>query len=299
MPQAYRADEDSPCRDRPDKGSPERVIDLPKRCCDDRKRTLKLPRAGNEVTATAVSPSVGPSEYGGAFFRLSAGLGYLRTDFKHDQSGTWTDSSFAGSFRGTAVTLGADVGGPVSSHLVVVGELLGSFLHDPTAATTGHPGLDSKTWGGTYGLVSFGPAVSYYFEQSCVYITGALAITRLFGKEIDGKWGVGANLGLGKEWRASTNSGIGVLVGFQAASADDTYRESATTFVPSLRLSALWYGWRRTAAQWSCDWPGGISECPRSPHGYGLARRRASYTCSAFAAAARSACTCSSIPISL
>ena len=203
-----------------------------------------VPVAGYGVPGAgpaAGSPSVGPNEYGGAFFRLSGGLGYLRTDFKHDQSGMWTDSSFAGNFSGTAVTLGADFGGPVSSHLVVFGELVGSFLHDPTAATTGHPGLDSKTWGGTYGLVSFGPAVAYYFEQSYVYITGALTITRLFGKEIDGKWGTGANLGLGKEWRASTNLGIGILVGLQAASADDTYRGSATTFVPSLRLSALWY----------------------------------------------------------
>jgi hypothetical protein len=83
--------------------------------------------------------------------------------------------------------------------------------------------------------------VSYYFEQSYLYATGALTITRLFGKEIDGKRGVGANLGIGKEWRASTNWGMGVVAGLQAASADDTYRGSTTTFMPSLRLSALWY----------------------------------------------------------
>lgn len=203
-----------------------------------------VPAAGYGVPgagSAAGSLSVGPNEYGGAFVRLSVGLGHLRSDFEHDQAGEYSDTSFAGSFSGTATTLGAAVGGQVSDHLVVFVELLGSFLRDPTAATTGHPGLDSQTWGGTYGLVSIGPAVSYYFEQSYIYATGALTITRLFGKEIDGKYGLGANLGIGKEWRATTNWGIGVLVGLQAASADDKYRGTTTSFAPSLRLTALWY----------------------------------------------------------
>ena len=200
-----------------------------------------VPGAVPGATSTVHSLSVGPNEYGGAFVRLSAGLGYLRADFAQDQAGEDHDTSFAGSFSGTAVALGAAVGAPVSDHLVVFGELLGTFLRDPTAATTGHPGLDSQTWGGTYGLVSIGPAVSYYFEQSYIYVTGALTLTRLFGKEIDGKNGLGANLGIGKEWRATTNWGIGVLAGLQAASADDKYRGTTTTFAPSLRLTALWY----------------------------------------------------------
>jgi hypothetical protein len=117
------------------------------------------PPAGNPVPAAgygvrgagsaADSLSVGPNESGGAFVRLSVGLGYLRSDFEHDQTSTWTDTSLAGSFSGTAVTLGAAVGGPISRRLVVFVELLGSFLRDPTAAPTGHPGLDSQSWGGT------------------------------------------------------------------------------------------------------------------------------------------------------
>jgi len=200
-----------------------------------------VPAAVPGAGSAADSLSAEHDEYGGAFVRLSVGVGYSRTDFEHDQAYLHSDTSYAGSFSGTAITLGAAVGGPVSRRLVVFGEILGSFLRDPTAATTGHPGLDIETWGGTYGLVSIGPAVSYYFEPSYAYATGALTITRLFGKEIDGKFGLGANLGIGKEWRASGNWGIGVVAGLQVASADDKYRGTSTSFVPSLRLSSLWY----------------------------------------------------------
>jgi hypothetical protein len=183
---------------------------------------------------------VGPNEYGGAFVRVFAGPAYLRTDFAHDQIGAYSISSYAGSFSGTAISFGAAVGGVVSRHLVMFGEMLGSILHDPSVDSGAYQGYTLGTWVGTYGLVSVGPGVAYYFEQSNAYVSGTLTITRLFGKEIDSKSGLGVNLGIGEEWRVSPYLRFGVVAGVQIATADDTYRGSATTFVPALRFSVAW-----------------------------------------------------------
>ena len=212
---------------------------LPPSCVCQPGAVYTVPAVPYGVPA-AGSFSVGPSEYGGAFVRVSAGLGFLRADFSHDQAGAYSASSHAGSFSGTAVSLGAAVGGSVSRHLVVFGEMLGSFLHDPSVDSGAYQGYTLETWVGNYGLVSIGPGVSYYFEQSNAYVSGTLAITRLFGKEIDSKFGLGANLGIGEEWRVSPNLRFGAAAGLQIATADDSYRGTSTTFAPALRFSITW-----------------------------------------------------------
>jgi len=216
---------------------------LPPSCVCQPGAVYTVPPVGFGVPGPAPlagSFSVGPSEYGGAFVRVSAGLGYFRTDFSHDQAGAYSASSYAGSFSGTAISLGAAVGGSVSRQVVVFGEILGSFLSDPSADSGAYQGYTLETWTGNYGLVSIGPGVSYYFEQSNAYISGTLTITRLFGKEIDSKAGLGANFAIGEDWRASPNLRFGVVAGVQMATADDNYRGTATTLVPALRFSIIW-----------------------------------------------------------
>ena len=216
---------------------------LPPSCGCQPRTPYTVPAVGYGMPGavpTAGSFSVGPSEYGGAFVRVSAGMGYSRTDFSHDQAGSSSLSSHAGSFSVSAISLGAAVGGSVSPHLVVFGEMLGSFLHDPSADSGAYQGYTLDIWTGNYGLISIGPGVSYYFEQSNAYISGTLTTTRLFGKEIDSKFGLGANLGIGEEWRVSPNLRFGAAAGLQMATADDSYRGTVTTFVPALRFSIVW-----------------------------------------------------------
>jgi hypothetical protein len=200
-----------------------------------------VPAAGSGVPgagSAADSDSAWPNKHDTSFVRLSAGLGYFHTGLEHEQTNNQSDSSYASSFSGTAITLGAAVGGSVSRNLVVFGEMLGAFLSDPSVDNSQSYGLD--TWNGNYGLLSIGPGVSYYFEQSNMYVSGTLTITRLFGKEIDAKLGLGANLSLGKEWRVSANWGIGAVGVLQLATADDKYRGTSNSYVPSLRFSATW-----------------------------------------------------------
>ena len=186
----------------------------------------------------ADSVSAWPNKQETGFVRLSAGFGYFHTGLEHDQSNYQSDSSSASSFSGTALTLGAAVGGSVARDLVVFGELQGSFLSDPSVDYTGYSGSD--TWNGNYGLVSIGPGISYYFERPNMYLSSTLTITRLFGKEIDAKPGLGVNVSVGKEWRTSANWGIGIVGVMQLATADDKYRGTSHTYVPSLRFSATW-----------------------------------------------------------
>lgn len=73
-----------------------------------------------------------------------------------------------------------------------------------------------------------------------MYASGTLTITRLFGKMTDAQRGYGANLGIGKEWWASTNWRAGVVAVLQFAIAEDEFRGITTTLVPSLRFSSTW-----------------------------------------------------------
>jgi hypothetical protein len=200
-----------------------------------------VPAVGSGVPGAgpaADSASAWPNKHDTGFGRLSAGLGYFHTGLEHEQTNNQSDSSYASSFSGTAITLGVAVGGSVSRNLVVFGEMLGSFLSDPSVDHSQYYGSDS--WKGNYGLLSIGPGVSYFFEQPNMYVSGTLTITRLFGKEIDAKLGLGANLSLGKEWRVSANWGTGIVAVLQVATADDKYRGTSNSYVPSLRFSATW-----------------------------------------------------------
>ena len=133
--------------------------------------------------------------------------------------------------------MGAAVEGTTSRNVMVFGELVVSLASDVTVKT---PWGGTSDWSGTYGLVSAGPGVSYSFDQSGVYASGTLTITRLFGKMTDGKQGYGANLALGRDWWASTNWRTGVVAALQFAIAEDEFRGFATTFVPSVRFSLAW-----------------------------------------------------------
>jgi hypothetical protein len=185
----------------------------------------------------AVSLSAGDNKHDGASVRLSAGLGYWHTGFSHPQPSDILAADASG-LSAVAITLGVAVGGSVSRNLIVFGEVLGNRASDPRVK-------DSfgvrRTWPGTYGLVSVGPGVSYYFDQLNMYVSGTLAITRLFGKEIDANLGWGANLGIGKEWWAATKWRTGVVAVLQYARADDEFRGTSVSFVPSLRFSLTWH----------------------------------------------------------
>ena len=205
------------------------------------------PMAGYPVTlaggsvpvagSAADSLSAGADKYDGASVRLSAGLGYWHTGFSRPQL-SGTPAADASGLTGTPITLGFAIGGIARHNFKVFGEVLGSFARDPSVKNS----LDKmSTWPGIYGLISIGPGVSYYFDQLNMYASGTLTITRLFGKEIDAKIGWGANLAIGKEWWASTDWRTGVVAVLQYARADDEYRGTSVSLVPSLRLSATWH----------------------------------------------------------
>jgi len=180
--------------------------------------------------------SAQPNKRDGVSLRVSAGLGHWYTDFQHEPP-MGSGASEASSFSGSTITMGAAVEGTTSRNVMVFGELVVSLASDVTVKT---PWGGTSDWSGTYGLVSAGPGVSYSFDQSGVYASGTLTITRLFGKMTDGKQGYGANLALGRDWWASTNWRTGVVAALQFAIAEDEFRGFATTFVPSVRFSLAW-----------------------------------------------------------
>lgn len=129
------------------------------------------------------------------------------------------------------------MGGTVSRNFMLFGEILGTLLNGPSVKS---PYGYMSTWDGIYGLVSVGPGASYYLDQVNLYTTGALTITRLFGKKTDGQFGYGANLGLGRAWWATTNWRTGIVGVLQFAIAEDEFRGITTSVVPSVRFTSTW-----------------------------------------------------------
>ena len=192
-----------------------------------------VPPAG---AGLAVPLSTIPTKRHGGSFRLSAGLGYWYTDFQHEPI-AGSGASEASSFSGEGITTGIAIEGASSRNISVFGELLGSFIRDPSIKS---PFGYSSAWDGTYALVSLGPGVAYYFDQLDIYTSATLTMTRLFGKRTDGQSGFGANFAFGKEWWLSTSWRTGLIGGLQIAVDDDDYRGNTTSVVPSLRFSSTW-----------------------------------------------------------
>ena len=137
-----------------------------------------VPPAG---AGLAVPLSTIPTKRHGGSFRLSAGLGYWYTDFQHEPI-AGSGASEASSFSGEGITTGIAIEGASSRNISVFGELLGSFIRDPSIKS---PFGYSSAWDGTYALVSLGRGVAYYFDQLDIYASATLTMTRLFGKRTD------------------------------------------------------------------------------------------------------------------
>jgi len=198
-----------------------------------------VPLAGPSVNGPGAPGDTRPTEpnrLDSVSLRLSVGLGQWYTDFQHEPP-MGSGASAASSFSGSAITVGAAFDGATSRNLTVFGEIAASFVSDPTVKT---PWGGSSAWSGTYGLVSVGPGLAYSFDQSHVYASGTLTITRLFGKMTDGQLGYGANLAIGRDWWASTKWRTGVVAALQFGIAEDEFRGFATTVVPCVRFSSAW-----------------------------------------------------------
>lgn len=151
------------------------------------------------------SDQEGWHSHDGLYLRLQAGLGYNRADSRSVQG-------FA--IKGGSGSLNLELGVAVVPNFILFGKLYGSAVPSPDLQVGGVTieGRNDKV-SGNFGAV--GAGLTYYVMPSNIYLTGALTVTQLNITQ-DGELvsetetGGGLHLGVGKEWWASENWGLGL-----------------------------------------------------------------------------------------
>ena len=174
------------------------------------------------------NPSLPPVEstahrHLGFFFRADIGVGYVHN----------TGNGSVGSqpsVSAVSIPIGLAVGGAVAEDWILAGEIWG--LAGPQDVQP--PGKGVLVYG--YSL-----AVVHYFMPANVYVSFAPGVSRLMfvsgDVTVNGDWGPGGKLALGKEWWVGDHWGLGIaaelLVSFNKQAGDPR-----TTIAPGLTFSA-------------------------------------------------------------
>ena len=159
----------------------------------------------------------------GFFFRADIGVGYVHS------SSSWSDGPQP-PVSAVSIPIGLAVGGAVAEDWILAGEIWG--LAGPQNVQP--PGKGFLMYG--YSL-----AVVHYFMPANVYVSIAPGVTRLMfvsgDVTVNGDWGPGGKLAIGKEWWVGDHWGLGIaaelLVSFNKQAGDPR-----TTIAPGLTFSA-------------------------------------------------------------
>jgi hypothetical protein len=161
-----------------------------------------------------------PGSHDGFYTRLAVGLGLASA------SGAGT------KYSGGSFVLDAAVGGALTEHLILYGELLFHSIPGPK----GKPKVGDPTLvGNPVDNIGLGPGLAYYFMPWNFYLSGSLLFQKVLltktsvvvapavavsSKQFT-KTGLGFNLMVGKEWWVSDNWGLGVALQLLLAGAKD------------------------------------------------------------------------------
>lgn len=160
-------------------------------------------------------PPAGAYEHDGFYLRLHFGIGYLRVTGGLDKQER---------YEGQSGTLGIAAGGMVTRNIALFGTFVASIADSPSYTLNG---TDLGTVPGSAGLFGLGGGIVYYVEGANVYLYGAAAGVQLDLSDANDntvyetKFGLGFQLGVGKEWWVSDNWGLGVAGELVGASMPD------------------------------------------------------------------------------
>lgn len=153
-----------------------------------------------------------PHTHEGFFLRLQLGPSSLDISSKEAPV----------SFGGAGGVFSVAFGGAIVDNLVLYGELVSDTALDPKI-TVGSQSFGTRDL--SVGVLGFGPGIAYYFMPINVYVSGTLLAARAIIQTPDGSansdFGLGARLGVGKEWWVSKSWGLGIAGTATFASMDD------------------------------------------------------------------------------
>ena len=129
-------------------------------------------------------------------------------------------------YSGGSFVLDAAVGGALTEHLILYGELLFHSIPGPK----GKPKVGDPTLvGNPVDNIGLGPGLAYYFMPLNLYLSGTLLLQQVQLSDSNDSsnsvaltnTGIGCSLMVGKEWWVSDNWGLGVALQLLLAGAKD------------------------------------------------------------------------------
>ncbi|XXF79645.1 hypothetical protein P2318_07775 [Myxococcaceae bacterium GXIMD 01537] len=169
----------------------------------------------------------------GLYLRIQGGLGYNRAESR-------SVNGFA--IKGGSGALNLELGVAVVPNFIIFGKLYGSAVPSPDLeiGSVTVEGSDDRV---SSNLGAVGAGLTYYFMPANFYLTGALTMTQLSitndGEKVaETETGGGLHLGLGKEWWASENWGLGLGVEFVFSRIPSSGRDDWDFASGSLLFSA-------------------------------------------------------------
>jgi hypothetical protein len=156
--------------------------------------------------ARATPPPSGAHEHEGVYFRLYAGLGFLR----------FGDGQEDGEriYEGRSTSFGFGVGRTIARNVALFGTFISSIAYDPDFRRGGAGLQAPRVVDGSTNLLGLGGGIAIYVEALNVYLSAAIAVTQLrLSDTMDLPHNAGPGLGgqamVGKEWWVSPNWGVG------------------------------------------------------------------------------------------
>lgn len=147
----------------------------------------------------------GAQTHDGFYLRLQAGFGVTNWSVRlPDRKDTVTGGMFGFNLA---------LGGAVTRNVIIFGEYFMGVAPEPNVKSAG---VEVNTMNQSFSESGFGTGLAYYFDNN-LYLSGALRFFHLaqadndYAEDINlTKWGAGFAIGLGKEWWASDDWGIGL-----------------------------------------------------------------------------------------
>jgi hypothetical protein len=180
-------------------------------------------------------------QHRGFFFHVALGAGGMES-----RAGT-TSAAESASLSGPGVAFNLALGGSITDHLVLGGEVWGMTVTQPDVRVGGtSAGSDSDS---DVTVTGWGPTIRFWVapESLNLYLQATPSLTqvttRLYGGEGSTRIGLGARLSVGKEWwLGSSPWGIGVAGHLVLSTNKDTGSNAPTwtTVGGGIDFSATW-----------------------------------------------------------
>jgi hypothetical protein len=192
------------------------------------------------ANAQPLPPRYGPpptdysaNRHVGFFLRPDLGVGFMSAS--EDSGGSTMTISGASALGGFAI------GGAISENLIIAAHVFDSVAVNPNVSVSGFASSTSDT---TLTMWGMGPELTWYIMPENIYLSGTVGFTKMMIQQGSSSgetdWGIGARVGIGKEWWVSDHWGLGIAGHASLSSNEDPGYGTLRTWALGVAFSATY-----------------------------------------------------------